>query len=51
VVALGTENGRARCSFCSKRRQQVAGLASTGDVEICGACLKLCEEILAERLT
>ena len=50
MVALGTANGRARCSFCGKRRHQVAGLVSTGDVDICNECVKLCEEILGERL-
>ena len=50
VVALAEENGRERCSFCGKRRHQVAGLASTGDAEICNECLTLCEEILVERL-
>jgi ATP-dependent protease Clp ATPase subunit len=41
---------REPCSFCGKRRPQVDGLASTGDVLICNDCLKLGEEIVAERL-
>jgi hypothetical protein len=50
VVAIGEDRGRERCSFCGKRRHHVAGLASTGDVEICSECLTLCDEILVERL-
>ena len=54
---------RDRCSFCGKRRHQVAGLALArgtaderasrkfaGDVHICAECLTLCREILAEQL-
>ena len=54
---------RDRCSFCGKRRHEVAGLALArgtaggcgkrkfaGDVHICGECLNLCREILAEQL-
>lgn len=48
-----------RCSFCGKRRHQVAGLAisvanpagkSAGDAAICAECLILCREIHSERL-
>jgi hypothetical protein len=51
---------QGRCSFCGKRRHQVAGLATTvdnpaggkfaGDAGICAACLTLCREIHAEQL-
>jgi ATP-dependent protease Clp ATPase subunit len=41
---------RERSSFCGKRRHQLDGLASSGDVLICNNCLKLCDEIFAERL-
>ncbi len=50
LVAVSADNRRERCSFCGKRRPQITGLASTGDVLICDDCLKLCAEILAEQL-
>jgi len=50
LVAVSADNSRERCSFCGKRRHEVCGLASTGEVLICGNCLRLCEEILAEEL-
>jgi hypothetical protein len=37
-----------RCTFCSKRRHQVAAMASAGDARICDECLRLCEEIQYE---
>ena len=49
VIAVAADR-RERCSFCGKRRPQVEGLASTGDVLICSSCLKLCDEIVSERL-
>ena len=46
------------CSFCGKRRDQVAGLAaSTAQTErrvpatVCNECLDLCEEIITEEFT
>ena len=39
-----------RCSFCGKRRHQVAGLAAAGSARICAECLKLCDEIIVEQL-
>jgi ribosomal protein S14 len=50
IVAVSADNPRERCSFCGRRRHQIGGLASTGDVLICTDCLKLCHEILAEQL-
>jgi hypothetical protein len=50
ISAVPAANTRERCSFCGKRRHQVDGIASTGAAEICSNCLKLCKEILAERL-
>jgi len=50
---------RRRCSFCGKRRHQVAGLATSvgnpagklaDDVAICAQCLTLCREIHSEQL-
>ena len=34
-----------RCTFCSKRRHQVAAMASAGEARICNECLRLCWEI------
>jgi hypothetical protein len=39
-----------RCAFCGKRRYQVAGMAAAGETRICDECLRLCHEILEERL-
>ncbi len=44
------EKTRERCSFCGKRRAEVSGLVSTGEVAICTECLMFCDEIVAERL-
>ena len=48
---------RVQCSFCGKRRDQVAGLAvssaQTGrklPAAICTECLDLCTEIITEEL-
>jgi hypothetical protein len=39
-----------RCSFCGKRRHQVAAMASTGSAAICDECIALCDEIIIEEL-
>jgi len=39
-----------QCTFCGKRRQQVAAMASTGHAHICTECLDLCNEIISEEL-
>lgn len=39
-----------RCSFCGKRRHQVAAMASTGHKQICNECTGLCDEIISEEL-
>jgi hypothetical protein len=44
-----TDRG-GRCSFCGKRRHQVAAMASTGHAKICNECIELCDEIIAEEL-
>lgn len=42
--------GRAGdCSFCSKARAQVDGMAEHAGRRICAECLALCREIVAER--
>jgi ATP-dependent protease Clp ATPase subunit len=50
LFTVSAENARERCGFCGKRRREVDGLVSTGAVEICSDCVKLCDEILSERL-
>ncbi|MCA1703404.1 MAG: hypothetical protein LC808_09140 [Actinobacteria bacterium] len=63
IEGVDVEAMRQRCSFCGKRRHEVAELARargtagesakrkfSGDVHICGECLNLCGEILAEQL-
>jgi ATP-dependent protease Clp ATPase subunit len=38
-----------QCSFCGKRRHQVAAMASAGEMRIiCDECLELCEAIVSE---
>jgi len=37
-----------RCTFCGKRRHQVAAMASAGDARICNECLRLCWELRYE---
>ncbi|HYB85960.1 MAG TPA: ClpX C4-type zinc finger protein [Streptosporangiaceae bacterium] len=44
-----------KCSFCGKRRYQVPAMASAvaapgRGAQICDECLRLCHEILSERL-
>ena len=58
--AVPDRDGRVRCRFCDKHRDQVAGLAAmsagTDDevsvpATICAECLSLCNEIITEELT
>lgn len=39
------------CSFCGKRRDQVAAMASTGQRQICDECVRLCDDILSGELS
>jgi ClpX C4-type zinc finger protein/ClpA/ClpB-like protein len=41
-------NADPACSFCGKNRQQVTRLIAGPSVYICGECIDLCNEILAE---
>jgi ribosomal protein L24E len=50
ITPVAAEALTEKCSFCGKRRHQVAGLAAAHDARICTACLELCREILTERL-
>ena len=48
---MGPVPGEARaerCSFCGKRRHQVAGMAAAAQAKICAECLDLCREIRDE---
>jgi hypothetical protein len=60
VHSVPDQDGRVRCRFCDKHRDQVAGMAAmsaeTGDeasgpAAMCDECLSLCIEIIAEELT
>jgi ATP-dependent protease Clp ATPase subunit len=48
IQMANDEAGTEQCSFCGKRRDQVAAMASAGDRRICVECLELCDEILSE---
>ena len=59
ISAVPEQDESARCGFCGKRRDQVAGMAalaagpggeSPGSVTICVECLSLCDEIIEEEL-
>jgi hypothetical protein len=50
VKPVGADITRAQCSFCGKRRHQVAGMALAAGGTICSECLALCLEIIAEEL-
>lgn len=49
LAAVPARQATAECSFCSKPRDRVRGLAAAGSVGICDECLDLCDEILADR--
>jgi ATP-dependent protease Clp ATPase subunit len=48
IQQVSDEAGAEQCSFCQKRRHQVAAMASAGDRRICDECLELCAEIVNE---
>jgi len=50
IVQVGDADRAERCSFCGKRRHQVAAMASTGHAQICNECVDLCDEIITEEL-
>ena len=47
ILQVSDEVGAEQCCFCTKRRDQVAAMASAGDSRICDQCLELCDEILS----
>jgi hypothetical protein len=63
LVDLDPADGKARCSFCGKKRLRVVGMVEAPDQaaagkfarpsdapRICNYCLTLCDEILSEAL-
>jgi len=46
IQQVSDEAGAGQCSFCGKHRNQVAGMASAGETQICSECLQLCDEIV-----
>ena len=50
IEPVAAEDMTERCGFCGKRRHQVPGLAAAHGARICAECLRLCQEILTERL-
>jgi ATP-dependent protease Clp ATPase subunit len=60
VHAVTDQDGRVRCRFCDKHRDQVTAMAAmsaeagdeaSGPAAICDECLSLCIEIIVEELT
>jgi hypothetical protein len=57
--AVPAKDGQTRCSFCGKKRSQVAAMAAAtaesggggaGPAVVCTECLTLCNEIFSEQL-
>jgi ATP-dependent protease Clp ATPase subunit len=48
IEQVSDEAGTVQCSFCGKRRHQVAAMTSAHDRRICDECLELCDEILSD---
>lgn len=48
LALVSAEHGRLRCSFCGRARRQVGTIVAGPTDQICGKCVALCEEILAE---
>jgi ATP-dependent Clp protease ATP-binding subunit ClpX len=46
VAMFGEDRENLKCSFCGKRREQVANLIAGPDVYICVECVELCNEIV-----
>jgi ATP-dependent protease Clp ATPase subunit len=46
IEQVSAETRAEQCSFCGKRRHQVAAMAAAGDARICDQCLELCDEIV-----
>jgi ribosomal protein L37AE/L43A len=50
IEPVGAADGAEQCSFCGKRRLQVAAMAATGNAATCNECLDLCDEIILDEL-
>ena len=48
IQPVSDEAGARQCSFCGKRRPQVAAMAPAADTRVCSECLELCDEIVRE---
>jgi ATP-dependent protease Clp ATPase subunit len=48
IQVVSDEAGAQQCSFCGKRRPQVAAMASAADTRVCSECLELCDDIVSE---
>jgi len=48
VAMFGEDRENLRCSFCGKRREQVANLIAGPGVYICVECVDLCNEIIGK---
>ena len=48
IQQVSNEARAEQCSFCGKRRHQVAAMASAGDTRICNECLEFSDEILSD---
>lgn len=46
MAIFGEDKGSLRCSFCGKRREQVANLIAGPGVFICVDCVELCNQII-----
>ncbi len=50
MAMFGEERENLRCSFCGKRREQVANLIAGPGVYICVECVDLCNEIIGKEV-
>ena len=48
MAMFGEDRENLRCSFCGKRREQVANLIAGPGVYICTECVDLCNEIIGK---
>ena len=50
MAMFGDERENLRCSFCGKRREQVASLIQGPGVYICTECVDLCNDIISKEV-
>ncbi len=50
MAPVTSDQATERCRFCGKTRRQVTALVAGPGHRICGACLQLCQEIIAEEV-